>query len=225
MSRTRSCLRGRPRTWLRRFRCPSEGRSCTHHPFETVATDGGTFPGTLDSRFSTTWQPCCGAARAGTGTPPILFAVALHKASFPQHDPYERVYEEFFARCNGLIGRLASNGDMHRCVAIADKSRLESRLQDLMSAWRTRGASTGAAIRPMRGYAEVPLFVDSHASRCVQLADFVAYSVYRAYAAGDDRLLDRLIGGFHAEDGVIHGLVHLVSRYRECLCAACKSRQ
>lgn len=156
---------------------------------------------------------------------PVLFAVTIHKPSFPQHNPFERAYEEFFARCNGFLGRLASRGDRHRCVAIADKTGLEPLLQDFMRSWRTQGASTGASIGPMSAYAEVPLFVDSTASRLVQLADFVAHWVYRAYEAGDETVLDGLLAGFDSSGGTLHGLVHLVDRYWECSCAACSSRR
>ena len=161
----------------------------------------------------------------GTAYPPLLFAVVIHKPSFPHRNPFERAYEEFFARCNGFLGRRASVGDRHRCIAIADKSGLEPLLQDFMRSWREEGASTGAAIGPMTAYAEVPLFVDSAASRLVQLADFVAHWVYRAYESGDHSVLERLLPAFDASGGTIHGLVHLVERYWECSCAACVSRR
>ena len=161
----------------------------------------------------------------GSGGSPTLFAVVLHRDSFPHYNPYERAYEEFFARCNGMLGRLASRGDRHRCVVIADHSRLESAIQSAMLRWRERGASTGAAIGPLSAYAEAPLFVDSRASRLVQLADFVAHWVYRAYEAGDESVLRKLIPGFDQEDGRIHGLVHLVYGYRACDCLACGSRR
>lgn len=167
------------------------------------------------------------AGLPGARRPPALFAVALHKRSFPRQNPYERAYEEFFARCNGMLGRMASRGDRHRCIVIADQSRfkLESAIQSAMLGWRERGASTGAAIGPLSAYAEVPLFVDSKASRLVQLADFVAHWVYRAYEAGDDSVLARLADGFDQEDGVLHGLVHLVRDHRACDCLACGSRR
>ena len=156
---------------------------------------------------------------------PVLFAVVLHRESFPHQDPNERTYEEFFARPNGFLGRLASAGDPHRCVVIADKSSPAATIQRLMGTWRTSGASTGAAIGRMAAYAEVPLFVDSRASRLVQLADFVAHWVYRAYEHGDTSVLDRLLPAFDSEGDAIHGLVHLVHDYRSCDCPACGSRR
>lgn len=161
----------------------------------------------------------------GSRHAPVLFAVAMHRASFPHHDTHERAYEEFFARPNGLLGRLANAGDPHRCIAIADKSTLEATLQRLMAEWRDRGASTGAAIGRMTAYAEVPLFVDSRASRLVQLADFVAHWVYRAYEHDDPSVLDQLLPAFDSEGESIHGLVHLIRDYRSSDCRACISRR
>lgn len=163
-----------------------------------------------------------------TGAAPVLFATALDRVSLPHHDPpYERAYEEFFARCNGFMGRLAQQGERHRCIPISDKSdRLEFPLQRVMNIWRTGGASTGANIGAMTSYAEVPLFVDSKSSRLVQLADFVAYWVLKAYADQEDEILQMLLPAFDQEpDHDIYGLVHLRRNYLACDCVACVSRQ
>ena len=157
--------------------------------------------------------------------PPVLFAVALHRESFPQQDPIARTYEEFFARANGFLGRLANVGDRHRCIAISDNTHEEVRLQGLMRAWQSGGATSGANIAPLASYAEVPLFVDSKASRLVQLADFVAFWVFRAYEFDDTTVRDQLLAAFDSADGRRHGLVHLVHDYRSCDCPACRSRR
>lgn len=158
--------------------------------------------------------------------PPVLFAVAMHNRSNLHHDPIERPYEEFFARCNGFVRRKASEGDPHQCLPIADKSdKIERRLQNLMQIWRTRGATTGAQIGPLAGFAEVPVFVDSRASRIIQLADFVCNTVYRYYSGFDAPEFEVILPAFDNEDGRLHGLTHLVGGYRSCPCPACESRR
>ena len=158
--------------------------------------------------------------------PPVLFAVAMHVPSNSHHDPIERLYEEFFARCNGFIHRLAVTGDRHKCLPIADESaKIERRLQNLMQVWRARGATTGAQIGPLAGFAEVPVFVDSSASRIVQLADFVCNTVYRYYSGFDDPEFEKILPAFDSEDGRLHGLTHLVTGYSSCSCPACASRR
>ena len=157
--------------------------------------------------------------------PPVLFATAFHRRSFPHADPIERSYEEFFARANGFLGRIANAGDRHRCIAISDNTSVDKRLQPLMRAWQRGGATTAANIGRLESYAEVPLFVDSKQSRLIQLADFVAHWVFRAYESGDTTMLDRLLENFDASDGRRHGLVHLVRGFGDCGCAACVSRR
>src|SRR5207245_33720 len=92
----------------------------------------------------------------------------------------------------------------------------------IVQRWR----DTGTRFARLSRLVEVPLFVDSRASRLVQCADVIAHAVYRAYAAGDDALLARLLPAFDNDGGRIHGLVHLRPRYRaqDCRCAACSSR-
>ena len=157
---------------------------------------------------------------------PVLFAVAMHNYSNRHHDPVERLYEEFFARCNGFLGREASLGNRHRCIPIADKSdTIERRLQNLVQVWRARGATTGAQIGPLAGFAEVPVFVDSRVSRIIQLADFVCNTVYRYYSGFDAPEFEAILPAFDSEDGRLHGLTHLVGGYRSCPCPACESRR
>jgi hypothetical protein len=52
--------------------------------------------------------------------------------------------------------------------------------------FRTLGTRWGV----IRNFAETPLFVDSRASRVVQLADHIAYAVFRRYNAGDAQYFD-----------------------------------
>ena len=77
----------------------------------------------------------------------------------------------------------------------------------------------------IRNMAEVPLFVDSRASRLVQLADHVAYAVFRRYESGDASFLDPILPRFDEEDGKLHGLVHMQTVNPHCMCPACMSRR
>lgn len=57
-----------------------------------------------------------------------------------------------------------------------------------------------------RNLAEVPVFLDSRASRLIQLADLVAYSVFQKFERGDTRFFDIITHRFDAVGGVVHGL-------------------
>jgi Protein of unknown function (DUF3800) len=52
----------------------------------------------------------------------------------------------------------------------------------------------------------VPLFLDSKASRLIQLADIVAYAVFRYYEKGDNRFFPIIQSRFDSEGSVKHGL-------------------
>lgn len=81
-------------------------------------------------------------------------------------------------------------------------------------------------LRPfIRNLADTPLFVDSRASRVIQLADHVAYAVFRRYQSGDTQYLDRIAAKFDAEDGIVHGLAHKELGNPNCMCIACLSRR
>jgi hypothetical protein len=54
--------------------------------------------------------------------------------------------------------------------------------------------------------AEVPLFLDSKASRLIQLADMVAYSIFQHYENQDDRFFDIIKTRFDQDAGQLHGL-------------------
>jgi hypothetical protein len=101
-----------------------------------------------------------------------------------------------------------------------DESRHELALQTLARQFRVGGARWGH----FRNLAEVPLFVDSKASRLIQLADLVAWATYRKYEIQDGRFFEDLIPLFDSDGGVIHGLVHR-NNNAPCYCPACMSRQ
>lgn len=166
-----------------------------------------------------------GAARAlrplRSGRRPILFAVAAVRADFPAIDVVERAYEELFLRVDSFLVWRHHQGDSHRCVVICDETRLERRLQALMSFWRR----SPGRVRRLASFAEVPVFAGSSTSRLLQLADFVAHWTYRAYEIQDSVLFNQLVPLFDTRDGVRHGLVHLTARHRQCLCPACASRR
>ena len=83
----------------------------------------------------------------------------------------------------------------------------------------------GTRWKVIRNIPEVPLFVDSHASRAVQLADHIAYAVYRRYEAKDTSFLDVIASRFDEEGGVIHGLAHKQTIDPDCRCLACATRR
>lgn len=155
-----------------------------------------------------------------------LFAVAVHKRQRAPDDPVEYAFEETCNRFNLLLQRLyhrakRESDPAQRGLVVMDESKnYESRLQSLARAFRARGTRWGV----LRNMAEVPLFVDSKASRIIQLADLVAWAVWRRYEYGDTRYFDRIVRKFDSDGGVMHGLVHFRPPGEDCHCPACLSR-
>ena len=54
----------------------------------------------------------------------------------------------------------------------------------------------------MTNLVDVPLFVDSRATRCVQYADLVAYAMWRKYERGDSEFFDVIADWFDSEGGL-----------------------
>jgi hypothetical protein len=149
------------------------------------------------------------------------FACAIHKLSFPGRDPMELAFEDLCSRFDLYLQRLSASGDRQKGLIILDESSYETSLQRLAKDFR----SIGTRWRVIRNLADIPMFVNSRASRVVQLADHVAYAVFRRYQASDTSYFDIIGPKFDAVDGRIHGLSHKQSGDPGCMCPACLSRR
>ncbi|MEN9221354.1 MAG: DUF3800 domain-containing protein [Thermostichus sp. BF3_bins_97] len=149
------------------------------------------------------------------------FACAVHKASYPGKDPVELAFEDLCSRFDLYLARLRQSGDPQRGLLILDKSTYETTLRKMARDFQTLGTQWGV----IRNLADTPFFVDSHASRLVQLADHVAYATFRRYNARDTQYFDIFASKFDAEAGVLHGLAHKQTVDSMCMCPACLSRR
>jgi len=154
-----------------------------------------------------------------SGHPYALFAVAKAPGAIPGADPLERSFEELLLRFTQMLVR--QHDELLLGLVVADKAKYEKTLQPIVSRWRESGTRFSKLTRLV----EVPLFVDSGATRLTQLADFVAHAVFRYYQADDASLITPMLPAFDADGGVMHGLVHLTSRRGTCGCMGCVTRR
>lgn len=133
----------------------------------------------------------------------------------------ELAFEDLCSRFDLYLRRLRGEGDRQRGLLILDQSAQETTLQRMAREFRTLGTQWGV----IRNLADTPLFVNSAVSRVVQLADHVAYAVFRRYNAADAQYFDIIASKFDSADGVIHGLVHKQAVDPNCMCIACMSRR
>lgn len=153
----------------------------------------------------------------------VTFACAVHKTSYPDFDPVLLAFEELSNRFDLYLQRIANETKQEqRGLVVLDKSSYETGLQNLASTFRKEGNRWGNYLHSI---CEVPFFVDSKASRIIQLADHIAYAVFRRYNALDLTYFNCIEGRFDTNGGVIHGLVHRQTYNRSCTCPACISRR
>ena len=148
------------------------------------------------------------------------FAIAVDKQAVSPADPVEIAFEEICNRFNLFLTRLWRQDNQQRGLVVMDESHYEGTLQRLAREFREQGTKWG----DLKNLAEVPLFVDSAASRLIQIADLLSWSVWRRYEHRDTRYFDPLVGRFDHEGGVIHGLVHHKPATESCFCPACLTR-
>ncbi len=92
--------------------------------------------------------------------------------------------------------------DTQRGLMLLDKSSTETRIQTLAREFKYEGHSWGHT----KNYAEVPVFLDSKASRLIQLADLVAFALFRFHEHGDAQFYDVIRHCFDADGPIENGL-------------------
>jgi hypothetical protein len=138
-----------------------------------------------------------------------VFGVVVKKSQLIGVDPVEYAFEQLVQMFDLFLGRtnrkLNPNQRQTRGIMIFDKSTTENRIQALAREFKHSGHTYGKT----RNYAEVPVFLDSKASRLIQLADLVAFSIFRKFEYDDSSFYDLISPSFDREGSVIHGL-HIV---------------
>jgi hypothetical protein len=131
-----------------------------------------------------------------------LFASVIKKTLVSPKDPVEVAFEQLASRFDRYLIRLHKHDNTQRGIIIFDKSTYETTIQSLATDFRTIGYSWGV----IRNFSEVPLFLYSKASRLIQLADILAYAIFRNFEKGDSRFFSIIQQRFDSEGGIVHGL-------------------
>lgn len=150
-----------------------------------------------------------------------LFGAVVHKSAISPDDPMEYAFEQVCMRFDKYLGRLHRNGDSQRGLIVLDDSTYETSLQSLSQEFRTIGHRWGQ----LYNLCDVPLFVNSAATRMVQFADMIAYSLRRYHEKGESEYFDILKDRFDAEGGMLHGLIHAIPADVSCSCFSCRQRK
>lgn len=163
----------------------------------------------------------CEALRILTSTKEVrLFGAVINKLACSPADPMENAFEQVASRFDHMLMRLHHKGLTQRGLIVLDKSSYETSLQNLALEFKLRGHKWGK----LHNLSEVPLFVDSRATRLIQYSDLIAHALRRYYERGESTYYDIIVDKFDAEGGVTHGLTHYTPPGSLCGCIACSQR-
>jgi hypothetical protein len=138
----------------------------------------------------------------------VLFGAVIKKAAVAPEDAVLLAFEYVCSAFDRFLGRMHKKGDTQRGIIVLDKAAYESEIQNLASDFRRIGHRWGV----IRNLSEVPMFLDSRASRMIQLADLIAFSLFRFYESKDDRFVNIIESRFDRYGGATPGLVYVDKR-------------
>jgi len=136
----------------------------------------------------------------------ILFGAVLNKTSYQDGSLSEELFTQITSRFDMFLKRRYERTEKsEKGIAIFDKSTLEQQFQTWSQIFQKTGNRWG---NTLVNFAEVPLFLDSKMSRLIQLADIIAYSMFRKYEHNDDTYFSLIQNCFDRDtkSGITHGL-------------------
>ncbi|MPS32187.1 MULTISPECIES: DUF3800 domain-containing protein [unclassified Salinivibrio] len=132
-----------------------------------------------------------------------IFASVVRKGAISPNDPVHYTFQQIVTRFDHFLARQHVHfNNTQRGLILFDKSSKEAPIQALAKAFKLDGHDWGR----LRNMAEVPAFIDSEATRLIQLADLIAYALFRYYEKKDGQFFDLIERKFDYFGGVQHGL-------------------
>lgn len=131
----------------------------------------------------------------------ILFGAVINNTN-------ENVPEELFSQLTSrfdmfLKRKFLKHEEAARGLCIFDKSKMENKYQNWSKVYRTLGNRWS---QRLNNFAEVPLFLDSAMSRSIQIADLIAFALFRNYEYDDDSYFSIIKDCFDKDKNQLHGL-------------------
>lgn len=114
-------------------------------------------------------------------------------------------FEQVCSRFDDHLKYLHKSGNTQRGIIVFDQASYEQTIQNLATDFKNIGHSWGVT----RNLSEVPLFLNSKASRLVQLADVVAYALFRHCEKHDSTLFNIIEHRFNTRGQAKQGLYFL----------------
>jgi len=149
----------------------------------------------------------------------VIFISAIHISAVTDASQALRdCLEDICTRFNTFLVRQFDAGHPDKGLLIMDRSGRDSRVREIMAEFETGGVRGG----DLGNIIDVPYFGESHHTRMLQIADFVAFAAHRYFNQGDDEYLRRIEDRIDRQGpgGVRVGLKHIVGPSHSCSCLA-----
>ena len=131
----------------------------------------------------------------------ILFGAVIGNSC---EDVPEELFSQLTIRFDKYLKRkFLKHDESARGLAIFDKTKMENQYQNWSKVYQTLGNKLN---EKLNNFAEVPLFLDSSISRAIQIADLIAFSLFRNFEYGDDSYYSIIKDCFDKENNRVHGL-------------------
>lgn len=148
----------------------------------------------------------------------LLLATAIHVTAVTSPEQaLTDTFEDIARRIDAFLTNLRQRGNPQNALLVIDRSsETESKYRALISDFR-------ASETDIENIVDIPYFSQSSETRLLQLADFVAYAVFRYYERRDRQLLNKIAPGFDANRRYFgdDGLTHIIAASESCGCLAC----
>lgn len=163
-----------------------------------------------------------------TRLPITFFGVVVDSDFHSSWSPMDReqfAYEVLLNKFDVMLKKSQSGRQANKGLVIHDRRVVAERdIQSWTSGWRVAAGKVGQ----LRNLADVPLFADSRASRLLQVADLLAYALYRRYNPDriDDRYFKIIWPQFAPGGRDLHNCAHYTPDYGSgsCQCEPCTER-
>jgi hypothetical protein len=116
----------------------------------------------------------------------------------------ENLFTQITSRFDKFLKRkFLKHDESARGLAIFDKSKMENQYQNWSKFYQLLGNRWNERLN---NFAEVPLFLDSAMSRSIQMADLIAFSLFRYFEYNDDSYYSIIKDCFDKDKNQQHGL-------------------
>ncbi len=147
------------------------------------------------------------------------FATGIHISQVHSPDQaLQDVFGDVCTRFNTMLLRHHHADKPQKGLLIIDKSQYSEKLFQDMISFRKSGTKHAAYLGNI---VDIPYFTDSHRTRIMQLADFVAWTFFRCLEHGDGSFLTSILSCFDRGDSQANlsdGLKHMT--VEPCSCPA-----